>query len=63
MATDRELVQTAYEDVVQTLFTTFFSSFNSAMADPAAVTEAEQRFKAGILRARQVRDRALALLP
>lgn len=63
MATDQEVVQSAYEQLLETLFATFFSSCNGAMSDPAAATEAEQRFKMGVLHARHVRDRALALLP
>ena len=63
MATDRDVVQSAYEHLVETLFATFFSSYNSAMSDPAAEAEAEQRFKQGVLHARHVRDRALSLLP
>lgn len=62
MATDREVVQAAYEKLLDDLFATFYSSC-LASNSPAAQAEAEQLFKMGVDRAKHVRDRASALLP
>lgn len=58
---DSDVIQGAYEDLVKKLFGVLFDA--SAIAQtPDAQSQAEQNFKAGVLKARQVRDKATTLV-
>ena len=59
--TDNELTNQAYEDTVKSLFGVLFDSSVTAQS-PAAESLAEQQFQAGIRKAREVRDKAIALV-
>ena len=59
---DRTHVLDAYAKLVEQLFAVFFSSYTGARGDATEEAAAEQRFKAGLVHARHIRDRALALL-
>jgi len=60
---DKAIVAEAYEKVIEQVFTTFFTSYTAAQSNASEEAAAEQRFRAGVVHARHVRDRALALLP
>ena len=60
--TDQDLINQAYEDSIKQLFAVLLDE-SIVAKDPEAVSQAEQRFKAGILKTREVRDRAIALIP
>lgn len=60
---DRSHIVNAYGELVEQLFRVFFSSYTAAQGNTDEEHGAEQRFKAGLVHARHVRDRALALLP
>ena len=57
-----ELIKSAFEEQIKSTFNIFFDAYTTAQNDQAK-SEAEERFKKGILNARAIRDRALAILP
>jgi hypothetical protein len=58
---DSDVIQQAYEQLINKMFGVLFDA--SAIAKtPDAQSEAEQNFKAGVLKAREVRDKAAALI-
>ena len=59
--TDSDIIQQAYEDTIKNLFGVLFDSSITAQT-PAAQTQAEQQFQAGVRKAREVRDKAIALV-
>ena len=60
---DKAHILEAYGRLVEQLFTVFFSSYTAAQGNATEEAAAEHRFKAGLVHARHVRDRALAVLP
>jgi hypothetical protein len=59
---DENLIRQSYDDIIRTVFTQFYqASILAKTLEEKA--KAEQIFQAGILFARQVRDRAVAILP
>ncbi len=60
---DKAQIQEAYGAMIQLLFNVFFESFTAAHGDTEQERGAEERFKGGILHARHIRDRAIAVLP
>jgi hypothetical protein len=61
--TERESIDRAYAETVETLFKVFFGAFTSAEGSRDAEQAAKERFQHGIAHARHVRDLALSLLP
>jgi hypothetical protein len=61
--TERESIDRAYAETVETLFKVFFGAFTSAEGSSDAEQAAKDRFQKGVVHARHVRDLALALLP
>jgi hypothetical protein len=59
--TDSDIINEAYADTVKNLFSVFFDSSVIAKT-PADQTQAEQQFQAGVRKAREVRDKAMALV-
>jgi hypothetical protein len=59
---DQDIIRGAYQQNVTAVYNTFVASFNAAEDDQQR-TQAEQLFQRGIRRAREIRDRALAILP
>ena len=58
--TDTDILLQAYAETLRNVYATFFDS--SIVADTAKKrTQAEERFKAGVLNARAIRDRAILL--
>jgi len=58
---DKDIINQAYEDTIKQLFTVLFDVSVVAQT-PDAQSQAEQRFQAGVRKAREVRDKAIALL-
>jgi hypothetical protein len=63
MPQDSDLVVSSYQDIVKSLFATFFENWIVAQSDPAAQKDAGDKFVNGVVAARTARDRALSLLP
>jgi hypothetical protein len=59
--TDSEIINKAYEDTIQKIFAVLFDSSVVAKT-PADQSQAEQQFQAGVHKAREVRDKAVALV-
>jgi len=59
--TDDDIIKQAYEDTVQKLFAALFNAIITAQT-AAMHSQAEQRFQAGVRKAREVRDKAIALV-
>jgi hypothetical protein len=60
--TDKEVIQDAYETRIGKLYEVMFANYTAASSVPAELAKADASFKAGVQQARQVRDRAIALL-
>ena len=58
---DPEIINEAYADTLKGLFSVFFDSSVTAKT-PADQSQAEQQFQAGVHKAREVRDKAIALV-
>jgi hypothetical protein len=63
MKDEEPIIQTCYMDLIKPIFTTFYTGIMDKKLSPADVKNLEKRFTAGIALARQVRDRAIQLLP
>ena len=59
---DQQVISKCYEDTIQRVFTTFYQAYVIAKSDEEQRV-AEQKFSVGIKFAREVRDRAIAILP
>ena len=59
---DEKLIAESYEALIKTVFAQFYQASILAKA-PDDKARAEQIFQTGVAFARQVRDRALAILP
>jgi len=62
MDNDRDIILRAYAESLQVVYRAFFVAYTDAQTDPQGEQETEQRFRAGVLHARHIRDRALELL-
>ena len=58
---DQDAIAGAYDDTLKKLYTVLFDAYIAAKSD-ADKEQANQRFKAGVALARQVRDKAASLL-
>jgi hypothetical protein len=59
---DENLIRQSYDEMIRTVFAQFYqASILAKTAEEKA--KAEQIFQTGVLFARQVRDRAVAILP
>ncbi|MGH7795967.1 MAG: hypothetical protein ACREQ2_13930 [Candidatus Binatia bacterium] len=59
---DRRVITESYKDLIKTVFSQFYQASILAKT-PQDKAKAEQIFRTGITFARQVRDRAVAILP
>jgi hypothetical protein len=59
---DEKLIAEGYENLIKTVFLQFYQATILAKT-PDEKSRAEQIFQTGIVFARQVRDRAFAILP
>ena len=62
MMTDREIIGGAYQDTIALVYSRFFDAYLVADDDEQR-EHAEKAFQRGIQKAREIRDRALAILP
>ena len=60
--TDRELIGSGYQDTIALLYRRFFDSYLVADDDEER-EHAEKAFQRGVQKAREIRDRAMAILP
>lgn len=60
---DKEVIQRAYESQLAAVYAAFSEAFTAASGDKPKEAEAEARFRRGVLHARFLRERALAVLP
>jgi len=60
--TDREIIGSAYQETVSVVYRTFFDAYLAADDDEQRA-QAEKTFQRGIQKAREIRDRALVILP
>ena len=63
MKDEEPIIQTCYVDLIKPIFTTLYTGMMDKKLSPAETKNLEKRFTAGIALARQVRDRAIQLLP
>jgi len=59
--TDPDIIQQAYEDTIKQFYGILFDASVLAKTTDDQ-SQAEQRFKAGVLKAREVRDKAISLV-
>lgn len=59
--TDQEIIEQAYQAILNKLFAVFFDAYSIA-ANEADKAQAVQRFQNGVSAAREARDKALTLL-
>jgi hypothetical protein len=60
---DQDAIERAYSEAVEGLFTIFYNDLTAANGSPNAEEVAKDRFRNGIIHARQARKIALELLP
>jgi hypothetical protein len=60
---DTDIIKKCYGDVIQQLFNAYWNEAFIGKPTPQQVQQAETKFRDGIAKARQARDRAIALLP
>ena len=63
MKDEEPIIQTCYMDLIKPIFTTYYTGMMDKNLSPAEIKNLEKKFTAGIVLARQVRDRAIQLLP
>jgi hypothetical protein len=60
---DSDIIKKSYEDVIQQLFNAYWNEAFIAKPAPNQIQQAETKFRDWVTKARQARDRAIALLP
>lgn len=60
---EQPIIENAFQQTITTLYQVFFQAYTAARGDLASQKQAEDSFKNGILHARHIRERALALIP
>jgi len=60
---EQDAIERAYETAVESLFKEFYEDLTAANASPNAEAGAKERFRNGIIHARQARKIALEILP
>jgi hypothetical protein len=63
MNNDTDIIKQAYEDLIQQLFNVYWQGAFVGKPKPNQIQQAETTFRDGVTKARQARDRAIALLP
>lgn len=59
---DQDVIKEAYTDALKNLYSVLLDAYVVAGQDQHALQEASQRFKVGLVLARNARDAALALV-
>jgi hypothetical protein len=60
---DADVIRKAYEDLIEVIFKNFYQEAFVSKPPPNQLQQAETNFRNGVAKARQARDRAIALLP
>jgi hypothetical protein len=60
---DTDIIKKAYEELIQQLFNAYYNDAFIGKPAPNQIQQAETKFRDGVTKARQARDRAIALLP
>jgi hypothetical protein len=60
---ERDLIEEAFGSTIKSIYNVFFQSYTEAKGSPISEKKAEDAFRNGVKHARQVRDRAIALVP
>ena len=60
---EQDAIERAYSQAVESLFKAFYDDFTAANGSPNAEEGAKERFRNGIIHARQAHKIALELLP
>jgi hypothetical protein len=63
MNTDTDIIKKSYEELIQQIFNAYWNDAFLAKPTPKQIQRAETKFRDGVTKARQARDRAVALLP
>lgn len=60
---DAEIIKKLYEQLIQQIFNAYWNDAFIGKPTPNQIQQAEAKFRDGVTKARQARDRAIALLP
>jgi hypothetical protein len=63
MNNDTDIIKKSYEQLIEQIFNAYWNDAFVAKPAPNQVQRAETKFRDGVTKARQARDRALAILP
>jgi len=63
MTTDTDIIKKSYEELIQQQFNVYWQGAFVGKPTPNQIQQAETTFRDGVTKARQARDRAIALLP
>jgi hypothetical protein len=63
MNNDTDIIKKSYEQLVEQIFNAYWNDAFIAKPAPNQIQQAEAKFRDGVTKARQARDRAIALLP
>ena len=60
---DPDIIKQSYEQLIQQIFNAYWNDAFVGKPTPNQIQQAETKFRDGVTKARQARDRAIALLP
>ena len=60
---DADIIKKSYEQLIEQIFNAYWNNAFVGKPTPNEIQQAETKFREGIAKARQARDRAIALLP
>jgi hypothetical protein len=63
MNNDTDIIKKSYEQLIQQIFNAYWNDAFISKSAPNQIKEVEAKFRNGVTKARQARDRAIALLP
>jgi hypothetical protein len=63
MNNDTEIIKKSYEQLIQQIFDAYWNDAFVGKPPSSQIQQAETKFRDAVTKARQARDRAIALLP
>jgi hypothetical protein len=60
---DADIIKKSYEQLIQQIFDAYWNDVFVGKPTPNEIQQAETKFQDGVVKARQARDHAIALLP
>ena len=63
MNNDTDIIKKSYEELIQQIFNAYWNDAFISKPAPNQIKQVEANFRDGVTKARQARDRAIALLP